>query len=385
MKLDEYLAAKPLYYETIDYDRFPRIYNQIEEYFRLPKIIHVVGTNAKGSTGRALAHLLVAKGFSVGHYSSPHIINFNERIWLNGQDSSNETLEIAHLKLQKILDTQSAESLSYFEYTTLLAMLIFCELCDYIVLEAGLGGEFDATNVFSKNLSIVTPIGYDHQAFLGNSIEEIASTKLRSVNNDMVLAKQYEEVVYELAYNRIDEVKRNLYLAQSYLPYDFYNEITGFVKDEKLAPFFKDNLATAFCAYQLLGFDLDINLLSGLKFFGRCYKLTSNITIDVGHNPMAASALLEHFKDKKVILIYNSYNDKEYESILSILKPIILEVQIIKLSNNRAVEESVLIKSLELLDIKHSSFTAIKQNLEYLVFGSFSVVETFLKGNSSEK
>jgi dihydrofolate synthase/folylpolyglutamate synthase len=385
MKLDEYLAAKPLYYEKIDYDRFPRIYNQIKEYFRLPKIIHVVGTNAKGSTGRALAHLLHAKGLSVGHYSSPHIINFNERIWLNGQDSSNKTLEIAHLKLQKILNIESAESLSYFEYTTLLAMLIFCEVCDYIVLEAGLGGEFDATNVFAKNLSIVTPVGYDHQLFLGNSIEEIATTKLRSVNNDMVLAKQHEAVLYELAYNRIDEVKRNLYLAQSYLPDDFYHEITEFVKDEKLAPFFKDNLATAFCAYQLLGFELDIKLLSGLIFFGRCYKITSNITIDVGHNPMAASALLEHFKDKKVILIYNSYNDKEYERILSILKPIILEVQIIKLSNNRAVEESVLINSLDLLDIKHSNFIAIEQNLEYLVFGSFSVVETFLKENSSEK
>lgn len=385
MKLNEYLTAKPLYYDKIDYSRFPRVYDEIKTHFKLPKIIHVVGTNAKGSTGRALAHLLHAKGFSVGHYSSPHIINFNERIWFNGQDVSNETLELAHLKLQNILDKECAESLSYFEYTTLLAMLILSKLCDYIILEAGLGGEFDATNVFPKILSLVTPIGYDHQSFLGNSIEEIATTKLRSVNNDMVLAKQYEEVVYELSYNRIDEVKRNLYLAQSYLPDDFYKDISRFVEDEKLASFFKDNLATAFCAYQLLGFDLDIGLLRGVKFFGRCHKFTSNITIDVGHNTMAASAIVRHFKDKKVILIYNSYNDKEYEKILSILKPIILEVQIIKVSSNRVVEESILTKILNTLDIKCSNYIAIEQNIEYLVFGSFSVVEAFLKGNISEK
>ncbi len=316
MTLDKFLALKPLYYDKIDYDRFPVIYKKIKKYFKLPKVVHIVGTNGKGSTGRALAHLLHAKGLHVGHFSSPHIIKFNERIWIDGRDVDDNTLEITHIELQNLLLLEDIKALSYFEYTTLLGMLIFCKKCDYVVLEAGLGGEFDATNVFEKQLSIVTPIGYDHESFLGTSIEQIATTKLRSVNNNLLLAKQYEKYVYELALSQVEEVNSNLYLAESYLNDEFYNELDCFIKAKKYPAFFKDNFSTAFCAFELLGFKADVNLLEGLKLFGRCQKISSNVTIDVGHNPMAAKVLLEHFIEKKVILVYNSYNDKEYKVIL---------------------------------------------------------------------
>ncbi len=378
MSLASFLEAKPLFYDVIDYDRFPNIYSKIESCFKLPKIVHIVGTNGKGTTGRALAHILHKKGYSVGHYSSPHIVKFNERIWLDGNDISDEVLEYTHGKLQDILTNDDSNALSYFEYTTLLAMLIFSKKCDYVVLEAGLGGEFDATNVFKKELSIVTPIGFDHESFLGSTIQEIASTKLRSVNNDLVLAKQYEKEVYELARKRVSDINSDLYFASSYLFDKFYDDLELFVQDNSYPSFFKDNFSTAFCAFQLLGFNLDISLLSGLKLFGRCQKISNNITIDVGHNPMAAKAIKEYFREKKVILVYNSYNDKEYGVILEILKPIIKEVQILKIDSERKVLEEKLIETLNLLNIDYSFFSTTNSSEEYLVFGSFSVVESYV-------
>ncbi len=121
---------------------------------RPKKIIHIVGTNGKGSTGRIMATLLKESSYSVGHYSSPHILKFNERIWINGENISDKLLEENHKRLFKILGRDISRSLSYFEYTTLLAFIATQDL-DILILEAGLGGEFDATNVVDKDLSIL--------------------------------------------------------------------------------------------------------------------------------------------------------------------------------------------------------------------------------------
>ena len=162
--LSSFLDNKPLYYNEIDYTRMPRVYKSIQKSLKLPKIIHLIGTNGKGTTGRFLATALYSNGYAVGHYTSPHILNFNERIWLNGSDIEDEKLEFAHEKLLSLLSKKDALSLSYFEYTTLLAMYIYQEV-DYLVLEAGLGGEYDATSVFKNDLTLVTIIDMDHEAF----------------------------------------------------------------------------------------------------------------------------------------------------------------------------------------------------------------------------
>ena len=142
----------------------PRVYEKVKQRLPLPKIVHIIGTNGKGTTGRFLASCLHSLGYKIGHYTSPHILKFNERIWLNGNDVSDDILNNAHDELQTILTQEDSNSLSYFEYTTLLAMLIYKD-CDYVVLEAGLGGEYDATAVFPKVLTLVTPIDFDHEAF----------------------------------------------------------------------------------------------------------------------------------------------------------------------------------------------------------------------------
>lgn len=198
MRLQEYLNAKPLYYDEIDYSRMPRVYETIKHALKIPKIIHIIGTNGKGTTGRFLATALFANGYSVGHYTSPHILEFNERIWLEGKNASDEELQNAHEGLQKLLSKEDADALSYFEYTTLLSMIVFRE-CEYVVMEAGLGGEHDATAVFPKILTLVTPIAYDHEAFLGRDIKQIAKTKLNAIQKSAIIANQPFSEVYEVA------------------------------------------------------------------------------------------------------------------------------------------------------------------------------------------
>ena len=155
--LEQFLNSKPLYYDKIDYTAMPKIWESVKHYFSLPKIIHIIGTNGKGSTGRFLAEYLYGSGFSCGHFSSPHIKRFNERFWKNANEATDTLLEEAHKKLISILPKAFRESISYFEYSALLAAVLF-EDSDYAIFEAGLGGEYDATNVFKKELSFYTKV-----------------------------------------------------------------------------------------------------------------------------------------------------------------------------------------------------------------------------------
>jgi len=384
MQLQSFLEVKPLFYDEIDYARMPKVYESIESHLKLPKIIHLVGTNGKGTTGRFLAQMLLSNGLHVGHYTSPHILKFNERIWLNGSDVDDNVLEQAHQELLVWLSPSQAEVLSYFEYTTLLAMNIFCKRCDYVVLEAGLGGEYDATNIFPKTLSIITPIGLDHQSFLGNSIEEIAQTKINSAATDIVLAQQYDSKVYPIALAKAQELKSQLYTVKDFFDKSKSLKIDDYCQQLDFSTYLKDNFKTALCALKVLGYDSDFKTLSPIVLQGRCQKILPNVTIDVGHNVMAASALVKSLGEKKVILVYNSYKDKDFKTILEVLKPVVEEIQVIEIDSPRAALKSDVYGAAQALELTISSFSSIQNDKEYLVFGSFSVVEAFLKGLSEK-
>jgi dihydrofolate synthase/folylpolyglutamate synthase len=203
--LQEFLEYKTLYYDKIDFTIVKSSWQILSKKIKLPFVIHIVGTNGKGSTGRFLAHYLRKIDYKVLHYSSPHIMKFNERIWINGSDVSDQNLEIAHRFLQELYEIELLEKLTYFEYTTLLAFYLSKDF-DYLVLEAGLGGEFDATNVVENNLSLITTIGLDHQSFLGNSVEEIAATKMRSCDNKMIIGYQVFDEVIKTAFKVKEQI-----------------------------------------------------------------------------------------------------------------------------------------------------------------------------------
>ncbi len=379
MRLKEYLEEKPLFYKEIDYSRMPRAYESIKKCLKLPKIVQIVGTNGKGSTGRFLAQMLMQQNLSVGHYTSPHIFKFNERIWINGRDINDEELEQTHQELQEILDDEFLKTLSYFEYTSFLAIMFFSTRCDYIVLEAGLGGEYDATTVFPKNLSIITPIGYDHSSFLGGSIDDIATTKINSINTTTILSKQYHSCVYNIAEKISNEKKIKLLFAEEVLDDDEIDRIKKIVKKNHLPDFQNINLQSALSAVKTLGFDMDLSTIDVTAMPGRCQKISKNITVDVGHNEMAAKVLVEHFKNRKVILLYNSFKDKKYSKIVKILKPIIKKVEIIDIENEREMATSEIVETCKKENISCSKFQKLDMREEYLVFGSFVVVENFLK------
>ncbi|MDR1007283.1 MAG: bifunctional folylpolyglutamate synthase/dihydrofolate synthase [Campylobacteraceae bacterium] len=371
----KYLEKKPLYYDHIDYGRMPRIFRTISHKFHIPKTVHIIGTNGKGSTGRFLAQILESVGLKIGHYTSPHILEFNERIYRDGICVGYDELDILHERLLAILGEYESE-LSYFEYATLLAFLAY-EECDYMILEAGVGGEFDATNIVPKELSIVTPISLDHQDLLGKTIKEIAFTKLQSVNNIAVIAPQEENEALEIIKQREAILELEfIYIRKS----EHESDVEKYASKYSLPYILKENLTTAVSAAKILGFEADLNKVGKLSLKGRFEKIASNITIDVGHNISAANVAAKIFSGKKVILVYNSYKDKNYNYILKILTPIVKSVEIIELANPYRADakneiREVLIK--QGVDVK--DFGGINQDNEYLVFGSFGVAEKFLR------
>ncbi len=378
MSYKEFLENKPLFYKEIDFERMPSVWQKIKHNFKLPKIIHIVGTNGKGSTGRFLAYYLYKKGYKTGHYTSPHILSFNERIWLNGKDIDDRSLENAHKILQNILEKDDSKSLSYFEYTTLLAMQIFQE-CDYIIFEAGLGGEYDATSVFENILTLVTPIDYDHREFLGSSIKEIAKTKLKAIKKRAIIGYQPHYEVWDVALDLSKKMGFEVKDFKEFMDKDTEFEVRQFLKRHAFPSFFQNNIFLAISAIIELGFEFDVKLFEGVTIFGRFQKIAPNIIIDVGHNALAATAVKEALKDKKVTLVYNSYKDKEYEKILSILKPVIKRIEILPIDNERAEEKKELLSAVERLGLSYGDFKGVKKEENYLIFGSFSVVEEFLK------
>ncbi len=371
-----FLEEKPLHYKEIDHKRVHDAYAKLRQQIKHPETVHIVGTNGKGSTGRMIAHLAQLSGLQVGHFSSPHILKFNERIWLDGRDSSDETLEFAHQKLYEILGREQSEALSYFEYTTLLALVVF-EKLDLIILEAGLGGEYDATNICDKRLSVITPIGIDHQAFLGDTIEEIASTKIRSIQREAILAPQVYPEVVKIAQKIATDKGAELLLSSDKCD-DNRVRLDEIAKEKSWGGYLVDNAMVALQALDLLDISYDIDELRELELFGRFYPLTRNIRIDVGHNPLAAEAIVKALSDE-VVLIYNSLDDKEYETVLRILEPKVKRVEIIHIASQRAVTTKAIKEALESVDLPYSNFHGrLDDDENYLVFGSFYTVEAFL-------
>ncbi|MCF6207026.1 MAG: bifunctional folylpolyglutamate synthase/dihydrofolate synthase [Sulfurovum sp.] len=427
VQLKDFLDGKPLYYKEIDHERVHVAYGMLKPHIRQPKTVHIVGTNGKGSTGRMIAHLafwgagndkqveVPSTHFSVGHYSSPHILKFNERIWLDGADASDAVLEAAHQRLYGILGKEMSDALSYFEYTTLLAFVVF-EKCDLMVLEAGLGGEFDATNVCDKELSVITPIGIDHQAFLGESIEEIAATKIRSIQKKALLAPQPYDKVVEVAKQIAKEKKAELFFSiqdrnscHSGLDPESPQDCSTILKSDEILNRVQDdiksthyplptthlskgwpdyllqNASVALQALDILSIEYDINDLKFLELFGRFYPVADNIRIDVGHNPLAAKAIVQAM-EPETVLIYNSLDDKDYEAVLRTLKPKVKRVEIITIDSQRATTKEAIVQAIEKVGLPYGDFNGtIDEREHYLVFGSFYTVEAFLKAVGFEK
>ncbi len=374
--LKAFLETKPKEYHKFDPSRFIQIYKDFKNaFFEIQaKVIHVVGTNGKGSTGRFLTLLLADQNFKVLHFTSPHVFEFRERFFLNGSVVEESVLENAHQQLQSHAFSSAC---SYFEYATLLAVMLAKD-CDYLVLEAGLGGEFDSTNALEKTLSVFTPIDYDHKEFLGDSLESIATTKLKAMGPLNIIAPQ-QELVLNVAQKIAKEKHAKLIVVQN----EISQEVRDYIERYHLARFLAMNLEVALKAFETLLPCNKQEVLKNLKplnLIGRCELLSPNILIDVGHNPHSAKALKEEIKrvfNAPIVLIYNCYQDKDAFLVLEILKPVIKKVLILELHNERIIQLEKLKGILETLGLEHALFEDVEENENYLVYGSFLVANAF--------
>lgn len=179
MTLNDWLhRLERLHYKAIDMglERVSQVAQRLNLLADLPLIITVGGTNGKGSTVAFIESILLAHGYRVGAYTSPHLIAFNERVRLDGREVEDAPLIKAFEQIEAV---RGDTSLTYFEFTTLAAMLVFRQYkLDVIVLEVGLGGRLDAVNVWDADIAIVASIDLDHQQFLGDTREKIGLEKI---------------------------------------------------------------------------------------------------------------------------------------------------------------------------------------------------------------
>ncbi len=367
MKYIEILEQKGKEYALFDPQRFPKVFAKIKA-DKKAKIVQLIGTNGKGTTGRCIAEYLFTKGLDVAHFSSPHIQSVHERFWRNQKHLDDVSLEMAHTELVRVLTPTDLEALSYFEYLTLLGFFAFRK-CDYFVLEAGLGGEFDSTSSLPIDLQLFTKIAIDHCEFLGESLEEIATTKLNAVKAKAVIGFQEFEQVRMIAKTQVPNAQ---FLDEKNLAKEDFIQ-----KGEPL--FLGENRALAFVALEQLGFSPKADELVQINMFGRLTQLRENIYLDVGHNLSAAKAIGEFFQGKKVIIIYNSYKEKDFLSILSKLKPMISKLLYLPLEGERVANKEDIFSSCKSLDIAVEELAVLEPDKTYLVFGSFLCVEKFLR------
>jgi len=214
---------------------------------------------------------------------------------------------------------------------------------------------------------------------LGTTIDSIATTKLRSMQDIALLGNQKHPEVETIAKTIAAEKGCTLYTLSERLSTQIEEMAWHLATKNGLSDYLRDNLTLAMAAYEILGYKADEALFDQTALFGRLSQIAPNITLDVGHNALAAESIAKAYAGRKITLVYNTYVDKEYREILTLLKPVIESVEIIEVNEGRIVERTLLESVLEQLEIPYTQFESIEKDKEYLVFGSFSVAETFLK------
>ncbi|MBG67467.1 MAG: bifunctional folylpolyglutamate synthase/dihydrofolate synthase [Hyphomonas sp.] len=293
-----------LYPDTIELS-LGRVLNALEllgrPQDRLPPVIHVAGTNGKGSTCAFMRAMMEAAGLSVHVFTSPHLVRFNERIRLAG-----EIVDDARLIdwLERTHDAIKGQEITQFEATTATALLAFSEVpADVLILEVGLGGSYDATNVIDQPaLSVITPIDFDHKAFLGSDIRKIAGEKAGIIKSGRpALTAIQRKICDDVIAKRAEDVGAPLYRLKAHF-IDAMPEDLGLLGEHQRA-----NAALAAMAVQLFGNSTIIDqnaIFEGARnvvWPARMQRLkdgpltalapNQEIWLDGGHNPHAARAI----------------------------------------------------------------------------------------------
>lgn len=307
------------------------------------RAVHIAGTNGKGSTAAVLSSILKESGYKTGLFTSPHLISFTERIRVDDvQISEKNVIELA-AKIRELVDRTSLQP-TFFEFVTAMAFYYFAsENVEFGIIETGMGGRFDSTNVIEPDISIITNIGLDHCEFLGNSIRDITFEKAGIIKPrvPVITASQDPDVIEQLfaiaaergsdmhVYDR-DFSGRILSIDNRHLEFDY----TGYKKYDNLSlplsgRYQLFNVCTAIRAAELLerkGFSIpELRVREGIskvKLEGRFEYVLEDppVIIDGAHNPEAVNSLSASLDDllpgKKIILVLGVMNDKDISGII---------------------------------------------------------------------
>ena len=409
--LQEWLDwQQTLHPQNIDFklERIKSVYNKLNIKNIADKVIIIAGTNGKGSTVAILESILHESNHSVGSFTSPHIISYNERIRFNKKEA--ETSEL--IDTFKIIDDiRGSTTLTYFEFATLTAFYLFSKKkLDYAILEVGLGGRLDATNIIDSDLSIITSIGIDHTEFLGTTIDSIAMEKAGVMrpfkpciyagkNPPSAIFRYANKIKSRITFNQNDfKVKRN---KESWI----WSNSTKSLKLPILplvGDFQYDHAGAAISAINVLEPDIlkdqicMDNAMKNISLLGR-YQILSQrpeIILDVAHNEDSAQKLQENLKqnpNQNTLAIIGILKDKD---VYSLIKPMINIVDTwycVTIDNSRGMNAKEIKTRMSTLVSKDKIFTfdniadassMAMSNLDIdhrlIIYGSFYMVSDYL-------
>jgi len=360
-------------------DRVLRLTNDLgNPHKKLKNVITVTGTNGKGGTAFYLKEILQAHGYSVALFQSPFLYNFLTRFLINGEPLDEEKFIKYVIEVDKVNNNQD---ITFFEYITCIAFKAFEEAkCDFNIMETGLGGKYDSTNVDYQDLKaqVLTPISMDHKDFLGDTLKEITHNKCGIIkdNSNVIIAKQGSEV---LGY--IDEELKRKKIKKYIFSEDFNVSIENnrmiYQDDDGLidldmptmkGSFQIQNAAVALKALKSIGLKLDNKKISeGIKntqiegriqhinkgkLLSYVHEETNTLIVDGGHNEQAGKSLaeyLEKIKGKRSIyLVFSMLTSKDLKAYLSNFSSLVTEIKCFKLRENFYETKDIIKKAKEL-------------------------------------
>ncbi len=347
----------------LELDTISNILNLLDNPEKKYNLVHVAGTNGKGSTATYIASILQKAGFKTGVYTSPHLVQFNERIAINGRHISNDDVVNAYEAVNKV-DTGERKA-TFFEIATAMGFYYFAKKSvQWAVIETGMGGRFDATNIIKPKVSVITNLSIEHTDYLGNTIKALAKEKGGIIKaGTPVVTGVYQPSGLKVIKKIAKEKSSELYIykkdfsarknsGQQYYTYkglkqNFNHLIKPLPGDHQ-----KENLSLALAACEVIFDNLDENLVKeGLaitKWPGRLEHVQDKplVIIDGAHNLKAARVLGKYLastlKNRKLTLVLGILDDKPHEKMLESLVPCADNIIITKAKIDRSLETSVL-------------------------------------------
>ncbi len=342
MNIEEYIHHFPKFSSKPSLESMQYLIKHLDYPCSNLKIIHIAGTNGKGSVAEMLSSILIHAGYKVGKFLSPHLIDFNERISVNNVPITDVELNKLILHLNPIVTAYNqnhTNKILAFDIITALALMHFENMhCDFAILEVGLGGLYDSTNVITPAISIITSIGYDHMGILGNTLEEIASQKAGIIKNNSHTIFFNQSKITKIIKDTCKAKNNQLHLIfkKDINNYSYTNTLQQF--DYKNFSQISLNLKGKLQVYNAaiclecinlinqMNYDVPISAIRyGLKNIihrGRFEILNASplIIFDGAHNESAIcnlnSTINRYYKHKKKVFIISILKSKDYKSII---------------------------------------------------------------------